>query len=438
MNLVASRRLVALGAAATALSLGALIFPGAWLVLLALDLLIALIAVIDAWLTPRAALVDAVRQAPERLAALTPQTVAITVANRSRFVLWVRVRDTAPAYFAVMPEEWTGQVLAHHQVRWEYTIRPQTRGQFDWGPIHLRYRSPLGLWERQTVMPAAARSRVYPDLTLLDRYHLLARADQLESMGIRRLRLAGGNWEFESLREYAPGDDPRLIDWNATARRRKLIVRNQEAERNQTLLVLVDSGRLMNAEVDGVAKLDHAVNNALLLAYVALARGDRVGLCTFSHTVHAWVSPRAHRAQMRLLTEALYDLRGDFTESDHGRCLRALAARHAKRALLVVLTDFVDATTAAEMVAHLRLAGRRHVVLFAALRDPVLERTARSRPADGFTAFRKAVAVDLLHERREVLEQLRLHGAHVIDAEPGALTPPLLNRYLEITERGLL
>jgi uncharacterized protein (DUF58 family) len=229
-----------------------------------------------------------------------------------------------------------------------------------------------------------------------------------------------------------------LIDWKATARRRKTIVRNQEAERNQTVLLLVDSGRLMNAEVDGVAKLDHAVNTALVLAHVALTRGDRVGLCTFSHRVHAWVAPRAHHAQIRLLTDALYDLRGDFTETDHGRCLRLLASRHSKRALLVVLTDFVDTPTSLDMIAHLQLAARRHVVLFAALNDPLLDRAAHSYPASTIEGFRKVAAVELLRERREVLERLRLRGIHVLDAEPAGVTAPLINRYLEIAYRGWL
>jgi uncharacterized protein (DUF58 family) len=217
-----------------------------------------------------------------------------------------------------------------------------------------------------------------------------------------------------------------------------LIVRNQEAERNQTVLLLIDSGRLMNAEVDGVAKLDYAVNTALMLAHVALSRGDRVGLCSFSHRVHTWVVPRAHLAQMRLITEALYDLRGDFTESDHGRCLRLLASRHRKRALLVMLTDFVDAETASEMIAHLQRAARRHLVLFAALTDPFLARAARERPGTTLAGFRKAAATELLHERREVLERLRQMGAHVLDVEPAGITPPLINRYLQITLSGQL
>jgi uncharacterized protein (DUF58 family) len=435
---VPSRRLLVVATAGTVAASLVLVFPRLWLPLAAFDLLLAGAALLDWWLTPPPSAVDALRLTPDRLYVLSDQDVTLLVRNRSGYVLQARLRDSRPESFAGTAEELSGPVPARGEVRWSYAVRPRARGLFSWGPLHLRYRSLLGLWEMNRVLPPAGQTRVYPNLRALQRYHLLARANRLDTLGIRKVRLRGGAWEFESLRDYTPGDDVRLLDWKATARRRKPIVRNQEAERNQTLLLLVDCGRLMNAEVEGGAKVDHAVNTALVLAHVALARGDRVGLSTFSHTVHAWVSPRAHLGQNRLITEALYDLRGNFSETDHGLCLRLLAARHPKRALLVVLTDFVDAETSAEMVAHLQVAARRHLVLFCALKDPFLERAARSRPRTAAEGFRKAAAVDLLRERRQVLERLRQMGIHVLDVEPTGVTAPLINRYLEITFRGLL
>ncbi|WP_439623968.1 DUF58 domain-containing protein [Gemmata sp.] len=438
MTAVPSRRLVAAAGALAAGSLAVLVLPGAWPVLLCANLALALAAAADLVVTPRPSALGASREVPGRVAAREEHRVALRVRNASRVRLRVRVRDGAPEGLSGGDAEHGGPVAARGEAVWEYAAVPAARGRFEWGPISLRYHSVLGLWERGREVPAGGELRVYPSLAALERYHLLARSDRLAAMGVRRVRARGGSTDFESLREYAPGDDVRQLDWMATARRGLLIVRNREAERNQTVLLLVDCGRLMTAVEGGASKLDHAVDAALLLAHVALARGDRVGLCTFSGRVHSWLVPRGTAAQGKLIADALFDLRADLTESDHGRCLRFLASRYPKRSLLVVLTDFVDATTGAAMVAHVGLAARRHVVLFAALKDAFLEAAARAVPATELAAFRKAAAVDLLRDRREVLERIRRAGGVVVDAEPGAITPPVINGYLGVMFGGLL
>lgn len=435
---IPSRRLLMAFCALTVASVGLLVFPELWPVLAAANGALLLVAVIDLVATPPPSVLRASRISPPRMSVLNEQKIAIRVENASGMRMRVRVRDTAPLSFTNASTEFACTVAAQGESRSEYAVAPRTRGRFEWGPIFLRYRSLLGLWEREKREPASGDVRVYPNLNMLERYHLLARSNHLAVLGIRRVRMRGASSEFESLRDYVRGDDVRQLDWKATARRSRLIVRNQEAERHQTVLLLLDCGRLMNATENGVAKLDHAVNAALLLSHVALARGDRVGLCTFSSKVHSWLVPRGNLAQNRLIADALYDLRGDYSESDHGRCLKFVAARYPKRSLLVVLTDFVDATTAADMVAHLELAARRHIVLFAALKDTFLEQAAESHPQTEKEGFRKAAALDLLHERQTVLERIRHAGGFVVDTEPGEITPPIINNYLRVMLGGLL
>ncbi len=433
-----SPRLVAWGAGAGAASLAVLAVPDLWLLLAAANLTLAGAALLDLLVTPPPRRLRVERIAPDPLSVLREAAVVLMVRNDSGADLSVRVRDGVPESFHASTGELAGVTPAQGEARLDYAVRPGARGLYAWGPIHVRFRSLLGLWEKGLVAPGGGQSRVYPDVAVLHHYHVLARTNHLAALGIRRVRQRGSAREFESLRDYARGDDVRLMDWKATSRRARLIVRNTEAERNQTLLLLLDTGRLLNAEAEGASKLDHAIGTALVLAHVALSRGDRVGLCVFSSRVHAWVSPRGHLSHNRLLTETLYDVKGDFTESDHGRALRLVAARHSKRALLVMLTDFVDAQTSADMVAHLRLAARRHLVLFAALKGPFLDRAARARPETSREGFRKSAALDLLRERQEVLEGLRRAGMHVMDVAPSGLTPPVINEYLRIALRGEL
>lgn len=438
VGLLPSPRFVTLAVILAVASLALLAFPDAWLVLVALNITLVGAAVLDWFLTPGPSAFRLVRIAPGRVSVTGKQSISIRIGNESTANLRVRLRDTVPPSFRATPEELAGMVPANNGNEFSYTIHPSQRGRFEFGSVHLRYRSVLGLWERAREIPAQAVIQVYPAVDAIDRYHLLACTDQLPVLGIRRLRFRGNAWEFESLREFVDGDDTRLMDWKATARRRKLIVRNQQAERSQSVIVFVDSGRLMTAEEAGISKLDHAINAAILLTHVALVRGDRVGLCAFSADVHAWVAPRARSEQMRTVTEALYDLAGDFTESDHARCLRQVALRHNKRALLVILTDFVDADTAADMVAAMSRTARRHVVLFVAFKDPFMERTAHCNPGSATEGFRKAIALGLLRERQEVLRRLRLAGVQVIEAEPVGVTPALINKYMEISLRGLV
>ena len=245
--------------------------------------------------TPRPTALRAARIAPPRRSVLAEQRVAVRIENGSRFRLRVRVRDTVPSAFDGGDGDVSGVVEPRGEARCEYFVTPRTRGRFEWGPIFLRYRSLLGLWEPHeaakappTPFACTRASTCWSGITCSPA------PTGWRALGIRRVRHRGGSTEFESLRDYVYGDDVRRLDWKATARRSRLIVRNQESERNQTVLLLIDSGRLMNATENGVAKLDHAVNAALLLAHVALARGDRVGLCTFSSKVHSWLVPRGN------------------------------------------------------------------------------------------------------------------------------------------------
>src|SRR5437868_4699513 len=220
---VPAPRLVAWGTAASVASLAVLAFPDAWLVLVALDLVLAGAALLDVWLTPGPSSLKVRRLVPDPLAVLREETVALRLSNESGASLSVRVRDGVPPSFRPSAAELSGIVPAQGELRLEYGVKPSARGLHAWGPLHLWFRSLLGLWEKRLVLPTGEQSRVYPNLTLLQQYHVLARSNHLAALGIRRVRQRGSAREFESLRDYVSGDDVRLLDWKATARRARLI-----------------------------------------------------------------------------------------------------------------------------------------------------------------------------------------------------------------------
>jgi len=279
---------------------------------------------------------------------------------------------------------------------------------------------------------------VFPNVVAIKRIQLSLRRGLRAMAGMRRARPPGASTAFAGLRDYVRGDDVRRVSWTATARRDRPVVVEVEAERGQQVIIALDCGRLMTAPAGDLDKLDHAVNAALMLAWVAQAYGDRVGLMTFDDRVTGFIKPERGTAQLRRITEALYAVRPDYVEPDFGHAMTHLALRVNRRSMIVILTDVQDVEASRELVAHaLRLAAR-HLVLIVAMSDPaVLE--ARDAPIVSTNrAYEWAAAEEFVASRRESFELLRRGGVLGLDVVAGQLSPALVERYLELKERALL
>ena len=319
-----------------------------------------------------------------------------------------------------------------------YWVRPRRRGQIELGDVWIRGTGPLRLarWQRQVKL--GGQVRVYPNLAELRRYDYLARARRLEEVGYRTLRRRGPGREFESLREYVPDDDYRDIDWKATARRGRPITRQYEVERSQTLMLLIDCGRMMAAETQGLSKLDHAINAALMMAHVATVMDDAVGWIAFADRILRIATPRKSRDQVARLADELYELDVHLVEPDYVTAFAALKSRVRKRSLVVVFTDIVDLEASDRVVSYAASLYPQHLPLVAAIRDVEIEEAARRQPADEGEAFTAAVAARLLERRAIALASLRRRGALVIDVRPQELTPRTVSEYLQIKSSGRL
>lgn len=308
------------------------------------------------------------------------------------------------------------------------------RGVATLGEVRLIVRGPLGLVERGARLAGEQQVAIHPALVGLRRTLALAASERWADLGVRRVRRAGARTEFESLREYVPGDDVRQVDWKAFARRGEPIVREFQEERGQELVLVVDCGRRMIAttsqgELRGWTKLDHALDAALQLAAVALQRGDRVGVLAFDAGTRAWVAPRRGARQLERLSEAVFALQPSELESDLARALRDIGARHRRSALLAVLSDVADPLSVDRQRRALRAGTRRHRILFAALDDPSVRRAALDPATD---APLRAAAAILDEDRRAALHRLAASGARVVDALPAEAAGPLLAAWLDL------
>jgi uncharacterized protein (DUF58 family) len=348
------------------------------------------------------------------------------------------VRDEPPTEYIISRMFMPGAIVPGETVELEYTARPLRRGDYRFGGCYLRYSGVLGLVIRQHRYPLEAPVKVYPNLLEVRKYELLARKDQLFEIGLKNARRLGQGTEFERLRDYEQDDDYRRINWPATARLHKPIMTDYQPERSQSVIVMLDAGRLMTAPLGSLSKLDYAINTTLLLAYVAIVRGDRVGLLTFADTVTGYWEPDKGRRQFLTLLEALYKVQAQQVEPDYMRASAFLSTRRSKRSLVVLFTDILDAQQAGSMVRGFGRLAPRHLPLAVTMSDTEVLAMSRRIPGDTQQMYEKVVAQSLLDDRAAALDALHRRGALTIDVPADKLTPAVVNKYLELKARGTL
>jgi uncharacterized protein (DUF58 family) len=317
------------------------------------------------------------------------------------------------------------------------TLAPRRRGDHALRAVHVRWTGPLGLVEKRVATPIGKRVGVVPNLGAVRAVALRMFSDRNFMAGLKIEKFLGDGSEFEALREFVPGLDHRAIDWKSSARHRKLLCQEFRAERNHQVVLAVDAGQLMSEPLDGVPKLDHAINAAILLGWFCLRTGDRVGLIGFDERVRQWAEPAGgmHTFQRLQAMSAEIDYRR--VETNYTLTLAELSTRLRRRSLVVLFTDFLDTVTAELMIDNIARLARRHLVLFVAVRDPSLETRALARPRSLGALHEAVVAGDFARERHVVLERLRRAGAHCIDAAPAGFSMALVNRYLDIKRREM-
>ena len=379
------------------------------------------------------------REMEDRFAIGAENEVTLRIANRARRKISFIVKDEYPSEMElVTPREAQLSIPAGRSRAWTYKLLPTARGKYSFGNTQLRFRTRLGLLFHQLTFATATDVKVYPDIREARKHESYAHRNRRPDPGLRRMRVRGQGREFESLREFVMGDEIRHISWPATARRGKVITRQYTIERSQNIVVLLDTGRLMTARIGNLTKLDHAVNATLAIAYVAAAGGDNVGLVAFSRRVVSYLPPRRGHDQINRLMESLYSLEPQMIEPSYRRAFNFFSANCHRRSLVVILTDLVDRDASAELLANASQLVPRHLPLIITIGDTDLREMVRAQPTSSGDVYRQSVAEEILRQREEALTRIRHAGGLALDVPAGRLSLELVNKYLEVKERGLL
>lgn len=415
------------------------VWPQALVALLLADAMWLAAFALDAARAPGPADLEVTREAPPAFSLGRPQPVRYRwrLHGRRTSVLVVRESWPAPLGGDNLPERQLR--LAPETDRAEtVTLTPVTRGLAQGGTLAFRLGGPWGLAWRQAKRPLPWRAIVYPRLEGASVRSLPAQSARRRDVGLRQMRWRGEGRLVESLREWVPGDDVRSIDWKATARRGKPIARQYEDERRQPVLLAVDAGRLLTAEVDGRARLESVIDAAVHLAYAAVEHDDDVGVFIFADKVQRFVPPGRGRRALRSVLDALAVTEGRLVEPDYPAVFRRLAVENRKRALVVLFTDVIDRTASEAFVAQAGRLRPRHLPVAVTLRNPALERMAVKRPDSTHEAVERAAAEELLLAREEALTEMRRHGVVVVDVLPDAAAQSVVESYQQLKRRGLL
>ena len=412
-----------------------------WLrwVALAYDAALLLAAIIDARRSPLPKALRIKRDFSGRFAVGAETEVHINVQNTGTRPISLVVKDEFPPQMKISGlREANLRVEAQSSLALVYGLTPPKRGRFEFGKIAVRYLSRWNLVWCEANVGEASAVKVYPNMRR-------AREAELKALGARSLVSShrktswrGEGREFESMRDYVRGDELRHISWTATARRGKLTTRQYQIERDQTILIAIDGGRLMTARIEKETKLDSAVHAALALMSAAARAGDNAGLIVFGRRIKSFLVPSRGRDHMDAALEALHAVEPEMIEPSYSRAFEFIAANSKKRSLVVVLTDLVDEEGSKELLTSLKLLRPRHLPLVVTIADRDLKSVVSQAPTSARELFTQSVAEEIMHLREAALRLVESQGGLALDVTAAALAPALLEKYLQVKERGLL
>ncbi len=415
-------------------------FPALRYAVLAYDILLFCVALIDIFVSRKLPEEFTItREFNKRFAIGDPTTVNLKIENASEQTFHIKIKDEYPSEMRLNePREAEFAVDAQTAAEFSYSLTPTRRGQYEFGKTAVRYLSRIGLVWCQAELGQAQSVKVYPNMRRAREIELKALGARsflaIQRKAIRR----GEGREFESMRDYVRGDELRHISWTTTARRSKLTTRQYQIERDQTVIIALDAGRLMTGRIGNETKFDTAIHASLALMSACARAGDNCGLVVFGRRVTKYLPPKRGMEHIDAVLETLHDLEPDLIEPSYARGFQFISSNSKKRAFVVILTDLVDKDSSKELINSLKLLRPRHLPLVVTIGDRDLNATVSDSPRDLKEVFTQSAAEEIIHQRESALKLVESLGGLALDVTNQTLAPRLLETYLRVKERGML
>ncbi len=408
-----------------------------WVALIVIGLVVLAVALLDWFLTTPPSQIGLARRIPGSVTLDRPAVIAWTLRNNHRRPVEVSFSEALAPSLNADVRRATLDLAPGRTATVETDVNPTRRGRFGLGELVVRTHGPLGFAGRQQTRWIPSELRVLPRFPSRAEAEIRIRRSRLE-LGVRAARMRGGGSEFDQLRDFTIDDEFRKIDWSATARSGRTIVRTYRAERNQTVINVLDNGRTMAGQVAGVPRVEYAMDAIMAVTTLATRLGDRAGLLVFDREVRASVPSSARNNQLGRVTEAMFDIEPALAESDYRAAFTETLVRFSRRTMLIIHTELVEQAVGEFLLPALPLLTRSHLVVIAAVQDPQVASWADATPTTIDETHRHAAARQALIERQRTIAMLRRAGATVVDAVPGTLASRLMDQYLDVKATGRL
>ena len=382
--------------------------------------------------------IQAFRNCPERLSNGDVNTISLSVSNKYPFRVAIKIIEEVPFQFQKRDLTFSTSIGVRKSEVLYYDLRPTERGVYQFGAINVYVAGLLGLVTRRYIFDENKDVAVYPSFLEMHKYELLAASHRLTDYGIKKIRRIGHATEFDHIKHYVLGDDPRTINYKATARMSQLMVNTYQEEKSQPVYCLIDKGRTMKMPFNGLTLLDYAINTTLMVSTTALNKGDKAGLITFSKNVDEILPADRQRRQRVKILETLYAQKTDFKESDYERLYATVRRKLSQRSLIVLFTNFETVNGMRRQLKYLSHMAKDHLVLVAFFLNSEFNEVLESSPAGLEDIFRKGMAEKLWNDKYLIVKELNRYGIHTILSKPENLTIDSINKYLEFKSRGLI
>lgn len=378
------------------------------------------------------------RNLADRLSNGDENPVTIYLENRYSFQVNVEVIDEVPHQFQRRDISFKAKLPPFSEKQILYSLRPAERGEYAFGQINVLVLTPLRLIKRRFRFEESKKTAVYPSFLQMRHYALLAVANRLSEVGVKRIRKVGHSMEFDQVRNYVPGDDRRSVNWKATARRGDMMVNAYQDEKQQTVFCLIDKGRSMQSPFEGLTLLDYAINATLVLSNIALLKEDKAGLITFSDTAGQVVAADRRAGQIQKILEVLYRQKTRFLETDFERLCILVKQHIRQRSLLLLFTNFDTLEAMQRQLPYLRRLSRDHLLVVIIFQNTETNQLLYEPAVHVEQVYLKTIAQRFFYEKKKIIAELQQYGIQAILTSPQQLSINTLNKYLELKDRGAL